>query len=85
MTTICCESEIRRVSKTRAAGGGRKSLSPAEKTTSRNVTLLPSQVTELERMGDGNLSAGIRRMYEMIAGTGAVMDARNVELRKQEN
>lgn len=45
-------------------GQGRKPLH-SEKTVKRNVTLLPSQVEELTHLGEGNLSAGISRMYAM--------------------
>lgn len=45
-------------------GQGRKPLY-SEKTVKRNVTLLPSQVEAMEKLGEGNLSAGIRKAIDM--------------------
>lgn len=45
-------------------GQGRKPLY-SEKTVKRNVTLLPSQVEAMEKLGNGNLSAGIRKAIDM--------------------
>lgn len=53
------------MTKKRAAGGGRKPLNPNEKTTKVAVTLLPSQVEAMIQLGNGNLSAGIRKAIDM--------------------
>lgn len=45
-------------------GQGRKPLY-SEKTVKRNVTLLPSQVEAMSQLGNGNLSAGIRKAIDM--------------------
>lgn len=50
--------------KTRAAGGGRKPLTTTEPTVKVAITLLPSQVEAMKELGDGNLSAGIRKAIE---------------------
>lgn len=53
------------MAKKRAPGGGRKPLSPQEETVKVAVTLLASQVEAMEKLGNGNLSAGIRKAIEM--------------------
>lgn len=63
------------MTKTRAPGGGRKSLSAADKTISRNVTLLSSQVEELTRLGAGNLSKGIRIVTQTYTRRQHVIEA----------
>lgn len=51
--------------KTRAAGGGRKPLTAAEPTVKVAITLLASQAEAMKQLGNGNLSAGIRKAIEM--------------------
>lgn len=43
-------------------GSGRKPLADGEPTVRKTVTLPASQAAELETLGDGNLSAGIRKL-----------------------
>lgn len=45
-------------------GQGRKPLTTAEPTVKVAITLLPSQVEAMKELGDGNLSAGIRKAIE---------------------
>lgn len=51
----------------RAPGGGRKPLTPTEPTVKVAITLLSSQVEAMKQLGDGNLSAGIRKAIDMSA------------------
>lgn len=53
--------------KTRAPGGGRKPLTPTEPTVKVAVTLLASQVEATTQLGNGNLSAGIRKAINMYS------------------
>lgn len=46
-------------------GQGRKPLTTAEPTVKVAITLLPSQVEAMKELGDGNLSAGIRKAIDM--------------------
>lgn len=52
------------MAKKRAPGGGRKPLY-ADKTTKVAITLLPAQVEAMKQLGNGNLSAGIRKAINM--------------------
>lgn len=54
----------------RAPGGGRKPLY-SDKTTKVAVTLLPAQVEAMKQLGDGNLSAGIRKAIEIATAHNA--------------
>ncbi len=50
-------------------GGIRKGAGPKrkfDKLERRTVTLTPEHVALLEKLGDGNLSAGIRKMIEIL-------------------
>lgn len=53
------------MAKKRAPGGGRKPLY-TDKTVKVAVTLLPSQIEAMQQLGDGNLSAGIRKAIEAM-------------------
>lgn len=55
--------------KRRAAGRGRKPLATTEPTVKVSITLLSSQVEAAKQLGDGNLSAGIRKAIEMTTQT----------------
>lgn len=46
-------------------GQGRKPLY-SQKTTKVAVTLLPDQVEAMKKLGNGNLSAGIRKAIEIL-------------------
>jgi hypothetical protein len=62
------------MTKTRAPGGGRKSLYP-EKTTKVAVTLLPEQREAMKQLGNGNLSAGIRKAIDMHTQTARITES----------
>lgn len=57
------------MAKTRAAGGGRKPLTTTEPTVKVAITLLASQAEAMKQLGDGNLSAGIRKAIENMSNT----------------
>lgn len=57
----------------RAPGGGRKPLTATEPTVKVAITLLASQVEAMNQLGNGNLSAGIRKAIEnMTSNFGTV-------------
>lgn len=71
------------MTKKRAPGGGRKPLAPTEPTVKVAITLLASQVEAMNQLGNGNLSAGIRKAIEnmttvtieqKMSGTGTIHD-----------
>lgn len=51
----------------RAPGGGRKPLATTDPTKKVAITLLASQVEAMTQLGDGNLSAGIRKAIENMS------------------
>lgn len=53
-------------------GQGRKPLTPTEPTVKVAITLLLSQVEAMKQLGDGNLSAGIRKAIEMTTQTDTI-------------
>lgn len=59
------EARFANMAKKRAEGGGRKPLTPTEPTVKVAITLLSSQVEAMKQLGDGNVSAGIRKVIDM--------------------
>jgi hypothetical protein len=47
---------------------GRKVLAPGEETEAHSITLPASVWREIERIGEGNRSEGVRRLVEMQSG-----------------
>ncbi len=54
----------KRGGKRAGAGGAKPPLSPDDPTVRKTVTLPQSMVERLEKLGDGNVSLGIRRLLE---------------------
>ena len=50
-------------------GQGRKPLTPTEPTVKVAITLLASQVEAMQQLGNGNLSAGIRKAIDTMNRT----------------